>query len=95
MIHIGIPLLVIIVVVLVYVKLNHSKKADKFVKNLTHEPDFSFQETEKLVDGARKADEALDQRVKDNKTAIAELEKDTKKVDKYKGNDKEDKDAIE
>lgn len=83
------PYILLIVVgvigVVLFVKLRKSKWLDGFTEDLTHEPDKSFRETDGLIDGAKKASAALEQRVVDNATAAGEIERDTKKINDFKG----------
>jgi len=72
-----------------FVKLRKSKWLDGFTEDLTHEPDKSFQETDSLIGSAKNADAALEQRVEDNATAAAQIDKDSAKIKDYKGETEE------
>jgi len=78
-------IVVFVIGVVLFVKLRKSKWLDSFTEDLTHEPDKSFKETDTLIDGVKGADAALEKRVVDNATAAGEIERDTKKINDFKG----------
>jgi len=84
MVQIAILLVLVVVGVLLFAKWHNSKTINNLTNDLTHEKDFTKPETDELIDSAKEADEALNQRVDESKEKVEEIKKNVDKMKKYK-----------